>query len=398
MTGRISSDTGAPEVAGALAVYLPPLPATVPCGDVYKHLLHRPTETTLAVVDETARPIGLVNRFVVLSRYAQRFIPELYDRKPITALMEGDALIVDEATAIGELGRLVAMERPTALFNGFIVTSEGRYLGIGTGQALIRAKVTRDIKRATDLETALTSAAQARRAMSEFLALMSHELRTPLNAVIGFSDLLRHQHWGPIGDSRYSEYANDIHQAGNHLLGLISDILDLSKAEAGRLEIRAEPMDVERTIEECIRLVHERAASAGHTLNTDIAADLPLLYADRQKVKQMLLNLLSNAIKFTPAGGSITVAAEAGEDGLVLTVADTGIGMADQDIPTALAPFGQIDSSLGRRAQGTGLGLPLVKTMIALHDGQIDLKSMPRVGTSVSLRFPPERILSSAEP
>jgi two-component system cell cycle sensor histidine kinase PleC len=208
--GYLNGDAMVPSVAGALAMPLPPLQPHVLCGSVYQRIINRPDESTLAVVDLAQKPIGLINRFTLLSRFAQRFIPEIYDRKPVTAMMDASPLVVDEATPIEELGRQVAIERPSALLDDFIVTSQGRYLGIGTGNALIRSKVARDARRTAELRIAFAEAAQARKAMSEFLALMSHELRTPLNAIIGFSDLLRREHFGRLGNARYVEYAGDI--------------------------------------------------------------------------------------------------------------------------------------------------------------------------------------------
>jgi signal transduction histidine kinase len=225
---------------------------------------------------------------------------------------------------------------------------------------------------------------------STFLANMSHELRTPLNAIIGFSDIIEKEIFGP-SLPRYRDYAVDIHGAGNHLLALINDILDLSKAEAGKFELHAEAVDLAGLIEECAGLVGGRAAEQGLRITLDIAA-LPSMHIDRLRTKQMLLNLLSNAIKFTPKGGAVSV--QAGRDpsgGVVVCVRDTGIGIPPDMIALAFEPFRQVDSHLTREVEGTGLGLPLVKKLIELHGGEVRLESVPNKGTSVFLSFPASR-------
>ena len=217
-------------------------------------------------------------------------------------------------------------------------------------------------------------AEKANRTKSEFLANMSHELRTPLNAIIGFSEMIKAEVYGP-GLPRYRDYATDIHGAGQHLLSLINDILDLSKAEAGKLELHVEPVDLADLIRESTRLMSERAAQQNLRLTLDIAA-LPPLLIDRLRTKQILLNLLSNAIKFTPEHGSVSVKADLDQAGrVVICVRDTGIGIAPEKIALAFEPFRQIDSTLARKFEGTGLGLPLVKTLIELHGGDVTLES-----------------------
>ena len=235
----------------------------------------------------------------------------------------------------------------------------------------------------------------ANRAKSEFLANMSHELRTPLNAIIGFSDMIRRQMLGPVGNPKYLEYVNDINASGVHLLELINDILDLSKIETGKTELYEENIDVSRVLMSCLTLVKERAEEAGVLIESDAASNLPALYVDERKFKQILINLLSNAIKFTPAGGKVTIRTWFhSDDGYVFQFADTGIGIALADIPKALTPFQQIDSALNRKYEGSGLGLPLSKTLAELHGGSLGLQSEVGVGTTVTVRFPAERVVS----
>ncbi len=237
----------------------------------------------------------------------------------------------------------------------------------------------------------------ANRAKSEFLANISHELRTPLNAIIGFSEVIKNQLIGPVGTPKYRDYANDIYDAGHHLLAVINDILDLSKVEAGAAELHDEEVAVPALIRSCATLVGERLRAGELTLVQDFADPLPPLRADPQIMKQIMINLLSNAIKFTPAGGTITVRVWIRPaDGYVFQIADTGIGIAFDDIPKALARFEQVESQLSRKYEGTGLGLPLTKSLVELHGGSLDLQSEVNAGTTVTLRFPAERIVAKA--
>lgn len=234
----------------------------------------------------------------------------------------------------------------------------------------------------------------ANRAKSEFLATMSHELRTPLNAILGFSEIIRDGVHGPVSDPRYSDYAADIHRSGSHLLQIINDILDISKIEAGRLEIAPEVLCLDEALEAAMRLVRPRVAGAGLELCLMPPAASCRLYADTRIFRQILLNLLSNAIKFTPQGRTVELRADATPDGgCRITVRDTGIGMSEEEIVTALTPFGQVDSGLTRRHDGTGLGLPLVAAFVEAHGGRLDIVSEKGVGTSVSVTFPPAPLI-----
>jgi len=265
------------------------------------------------------------------------------------------------------------------------------------GTFLIRTDMT-ELKKAEEaMQRAREEAETANRAKSEFLANMSHELRTPLNAVIGFSDMIRRETFGPVGSPKYLEYVNDINESGTHLLELITDILDLSKVEAGKLELHEQNVDVSRVVRSCLTLVKERAEARGVEVKCDSAPNLPGLSADERKLKQILINLMSNAIKFTPSGGEITVRNWVHrDDGYVFQISDTGIGMAREDIPKALTPFRQVDNNISRKYDGTGLGLPLTKALTELHGGSLDLQSEVGVGTTVTVRFPTERILPQA--
>lgn len=238
------------------------------------------------------------------------------------------------------------------------------------------------------LAAAREAAEAASRAKSEFIANISHELRTPLNAIIGFSEMMKEQMLGPSSD-RYMQYARDIHQSGTHLLAIINDILDLSKIEAGKMELVPEEIDLAEAVTDALNIVRENAERSGLTLETRIPAPAPRLRGDSRIVRQVLLNLLSNAIKFTPIGGQVAVEVRRENGGnVVLTVQDTGIGIAEQDIPKVLEPFGQVESAYTRQYQGTGLGLPLVRSMAELLGGRFDLKSAVGIGTTARITFP----------
>ena len=209
-------------------------------------------------------------------------------------------------------------------------------------------------------------AQHAKKAKSAFLANMSHELRTPLNAIMGFSEVMKEQHLGPVHNPRYLGYAADIHSSGCHLLSIINDILDLSKVEAGKTQLNEENVDIGSVMRSCLHLMEERATAAKVTLTAVLPDGLPLVRCDERLMRQIILNLLSNAVKFTPAGGNVTVSIAIAE-GLKLTVVDTGIGISEEDLSKVKAPFVQVDNSLSRKFNGTGLGLPLVESFAQLH-------------------------------
>ncbi len=251
-------------------------------------------------------------------------------------------------------------------------------------------------ERDVQLTTAKEQAELADRAKSEFLASMSHELRTPLNAIIGFSEIIQDETFGPVGSVKYRDYAKDINDSGQHLLSLINDILDLSKIESGTDELHEDKIEIPEIIRSVLMLVRQRAEQGRINIELELADQLPALLADERKLKQMLVNLLANAIKYTDAGGKVTLKAWCRMDsGHVFQIIDTGIGIASEDIPKALSRFGQVDSDLNRQYEGTGLGLSLTKALAEQHGGVLDLQSEVGVGTTVTVRFPAERIVCS---
>ncbi len=251
----------------------------------------------------------------------------------------------------------------------------------------------RDLQATTEkLHEALRAAAAGSEAKSQFLATMSHELRTPLNAVIGSAEMMTREIYGPINDHRYAEFARTIASSGQHLLDLINDILDVSGLDAGRVELQETEVDVEGLVDGTLRMLEGQAGTAGIMLVSRVPTDLPILSADQRRLRQVLLNLVSNALKFTPAGGRVTVSAAVERAGLVLAVTDTGIGIAAEDIPRALEQFGQVDNRFSRRYPGTGLGLPLSKRLVELHDGTLSIESTVGAGTTVTVTLPTERL------
>ncbi len=246
------------------------------------------------------------------------------------------------------------------------------------------------------LMTAKEQADFANRSKSEFLANMSHELRTPLNAIIGFAEIIKGEMFGPAGQAQYVEYARDIYDSGELLLSLINDILDMSKIEAGKRTLSETVLNIERVVDSVIRLVAARAKTGKLHLHLNVAKDLPALRGEEKAMKQILTNLLTNAIKFTPEGGDVTLTAALDEQRRIfIRVEDTGIGIATEDVVVALAPFGQIESVLSRKNQGTGLGLPMTVALAELHGGILDLKSTVGTGTAITITFPVDRVVQS---
>lgn len=247
------------------------------------------------------------------------------------------------------------------------------------------------------LRIARDQALSAAEAKSMFLANMSHELRTPLNAIIGFSETMKEQTFGPVGSTRYREYSEDIHRSGGHLLNIIDEILDLSKIESGIVDLNEEALDVASVVDGVLTFFHDRAVSRAVTLEADVPENLPGLYADGTRLRQMLINVISNAVKFTGAGGRVRVTCACDAiHGHVFEVADTGVGIAHKDIPLVFAVFGQVKNDMVNAGEGTGLGLPLVKSLVELHGGFLHLESKVGVGTTVSIAFSADRIVDGA--
>ena len=268
---------------------------------------------------------------------------------------------------------------------------DGRFIGYrGTAN---------DVTELRSRELALVRAKEvaelANRAKSEFLANISHELRTPLNAVIGFSEVISSQAFGPVGNQQYREYADDILNSARHLLNIINDLLDIARIEAGKMELYETEVSALDVAAAVLSVIAEQADRAGLTLESEVPEELPCFVADEGRIKQVLLNLLSNAVKFTEKGGHIELMASVDPDGcFVFRVRDTGIGIAAEDLSAALAPFEQVESQLTRRFEGTGLGLALSRELVELHGGKLEIDSELGRGTTVKVSLPPNRIIA----
>ncbi|HXC53859.1 MAG TPA: PAS domain S-box protein [Rhizomicrobium sp.] len=263
-------------------------------------------------------------------------------------------------------------------------TADGQYQGYVSVARDVTLRKTHEL----EMQAAQERAEAANRAKSEFLANMSHELRTPLNAIIGFADLMRMGTFGPLGNTRYQDYATLVYDSGQLLLDLISDMLDMAKIEAGKLELNMERVDLAGTIEDAARLLHERAHTGGVTLSVDSAENLASLVADRRAVKQVVINLLSNAIKFTPFGGHVRIAAACADGVARIAVSDNGIGIPASEIARLGKPFEQVCGDPMLAKAGTGLGLALVRSLAERHGGTMDIHSTEGVGTEVSVTLP----------
>jgi len=248
-------------------------------------------------------------------------------------------------------------------------------------------------ERTAELARARDAAEAANKAKTGFLANMSHELRTPLNAIIGFAEVLENEVMGELGHRRYKDYARDVRESGQHLLALINDLLDLSKAEAGRLELDEDEVNLAGAIRQSIAMVQPRADTNGVALTESLPGETPILYADQRKIKQILINLLTNAVKFTESGGEVRVCLTWADEEPVISVRDDGIGIAQEDLDRIMQPFAQVDTSMNRKYEGTGLGLPLVNSLVELHGGTMTIDSKPGTGTRVDVHLPSSRVM-----
>lgn len=354
-----------------------------------RDLFKRPTDDRLAD-DTPSRPadgfyadpqaradlIGILRRDGDVLNHEIEFLT--YDGRRFWGLLSGhigsfdgtDALIASIVDISAQKAREVQLAQATEQLRA---------------QAAASTLLNRELKK--QRQVAIT----ASRAKSDFLARMSHELRSPLNAVLGFSEVIAEDLFGPAGVSRYQDYAQNIHDAGSHLLALINDILDLSKVEAGELQLTLEPIELKELIGSSVQLMAPMAEKRGVQLAFDLGRSPLSLVADKRRLRQMVMNVVSNAIKFTLAGGMVMITAHQEQGNIIINVADSGIGMTPDQIKIALQPFGQVATESPYAQVGTGLGLPIVASLVELHGGQLDITSTPNIGTTITLTLPKVR-------
>jgi PAS domain S-box-containing protein len=331
---------------------------------------------------------------VEASQYLGRYFTDLLaDESQKAALDYLDGLAANGVASVLNDGREVIGRVPAGGLIPLFMTM-GR---IGASDKF--CAVLRDITHWKNVESELVAARRAAEAAnaqkSDFLAKISHEIRTPLNAIIGFSEVMIGERFGPIGNDRYRSYLHDIHVSGAHLLSLINDLLDLSKIEAGKLELQFEAVPVNAAIQECVALMQPQANRERIIIRTSLSSEVPNVVADQRSFRQILLNLMSNAVKFTRAGGQVIVSSSLEASGeVVVRIRDTGIGMSEKDIETALKPFRQVSVSRDDREHGTGLGLPLTKALVEANRATFAIDSAVNQGTLVRITFPTTRVLA----
>lgn len=370
MTGNAFLDYGTSEVEVGFVTLIP------------RSALSELSQPILAIEREGRTVLGLAMGavFVAIALYATARLRRLIGR--VVKFMDEAFGVIPPSLRTGD--ELTAVEREFENLTREVVASH-RELKERT-QAL-EDEVARHVRTEKALVAAKEHAEYSNRAKSEFLANMSHELRTPLNAIIGFSEVMTHEILGPIGHDTYRGYIGDINSSGQHLLDVINDILDVSKIEAGRMELILEDCDPAEIVCSALRLIGPRATAAGLNVSADIPTGLATVSADKRRLKQAVLNLIANAVKFTLSGGGIEVSLRAGQE-IEIEIADSGIGMSPDDLAVALKPFGQVDGSTARRFEGTGLGLPLARAFIEMHGGHMRIASVKDRGTTVTVALP----------
>lgn len=341
-------------------------------------------------VTHNGQPVGMVGRQDFLLTFAMPYGRALYSNRPIVALMDSAPLIVDAEDVLEQVGARIVHDKPAALLRGFVVTEDGRYLGIGTGLSVLGHTLEGLERQRDELDRANRAAVAASQAKSAFLASMSHELRSPLNAVIGFADIIAEQSFGADAMERYVEYAGFIARSGRHLLDLINDILDISKIEAGRMDLELFDRNLVAELQDLARSCSAQAQNEGIRFEIEFPEAPVPAFADARAIRQIALNLASNAVKFSHRGGLVRfILSPPDSEGMsAIIVEDFGFGIREDMLERIWLPFERSDNSYASAKSGTGLGLALVRRLTELQRGEIVMESAQGQGTRVTLRLP----------
>lgn len=380
--------------AEQLAHAVQPVQSQMSCAEVFDLFMADADLMHIPVLEDT-RIVGIVNRQDFNLTYTVLYGKEIYGRQPISVLMDRDPMTVEASLGAETLNQLLISAGHGSMLKGFIVVKENEYFGVGSVLDVLASIAEIMSARAEELDIERDRAEQASISKTNFLASMSHELRTPLNAIIGFADLMRKETRGRLQPECYAEYVDDIYQSGDHLLGLINEILDMAKIEAGRFELNEGVFDPSSTVSRVLRMLQPSGEEAGLTFEFDFMAKrVPMICADERHLQQVLLNLISNAIKFTDPGGTITIRSQENEDGsLEIQIRDTGIGIPADQIEKIFEPFEQVENTHTRTKSGTGLGLPLARAMVEAVGGTLLISSCEGVGTCACASIPAERVI-----
>lgn len=356
------------------------------------------SEVAIVVTDHNRRVVRVNDSFVRTYGWSRE---ELINHDVVTFItpdereqaIENHGKFIEEGARTS--GEMKVIRKDGAIANALFTTATLELSQKRRFQVTTVMDITLRKQMEVSLRMAKEQADTANRAKSTFLANMSHELRTPLNAIIGFSEMMLQETFGALGHAKYEEYMGDVHSSAEHLLEIINEVLDMSKIEAGRIELDEAEVDVNEMIDSVTRMMESRIFGKDLTLTTDVAKDLPLIMADHRLLRQIMINLVTNAVKFSEAGGKISVSAHYEDGELVIIIADDGVGIPKDKIKQAMEPFGQInDKAENTHQQGTGLGLPLAKAMVELHDGTFDVESDTGQGTKVTIRMPSFRVMA----
>ena len=371
---------------------IPPVAPDTPC-DIVRDLFAADRRLGCVPVVDAKRPVGLVERAEFLLQLSHLFGNALWAKQPITKLMDDAPIVVDRSMAIQEINALALIEDVAAPVRSLIVVDRGRYCGVCTPMSFLRLNAEALQAECAEALKARDQAETAMKAKSDFFARMSHELRTPLNAVIGFSEMILSEPYGPLGHGKYTEFLGDVAKSGKHLLGLVDDILSLSRLESGCMELRDETVAATALIRDAIRICEPMAQDKAVSIVTHVT-EVPALRVDPARFLQILLNLLSNAIKYTGSGDAIEISlALLPCGGAEIGVKDHGPGIEADVLHRVLEPYWRDEAALVSTIRGTGLGLPIARQIAELHGGTLHLASVVGEGTRATVALPADRVV-----